>query len=49
VGTNIWPSLLAAVTLPAVGAPAAVASYRHARDVITDRITPRISVQFCHA
>ncbi len=28
---RIWPSLLAAVTLPAVGGPAAVASYRHAR------------------
>jgi hypothetical protein len=31
---RIWPSLLAVVTLSAVGGPAAVASYRHARDVI---------------
>jgi len=33
---RIWPSLLAVVTLPAVGGPAAVASYRHARDVIAE-------------
>jgi hypothetical protein len=37
---RIWPSLLAAVTLSAVGGPAAVASYRHARDVITQHGDP---------
>jgi hypothetical protein len=37
---RIWPSLLAAVTLPAVGGPAAVASYRHARDVIAEHGDP---------
>jgi hypothetical protein len=37
---RIWPSLLAALTLPAVGGPAAVASYRHARDVITQHGDP---------
>jgi Protein of unknown function (DUF2637) len=35
-----WPSLLAVVTLSAVGGPAAVASYRHARDVITHHGDP---------
>jgi hypothetical protein len=35
-----WPSLLAVVTLSAVGGPAAVASYRHARDVITQHGDP---------
>lgn len=29
-----WPSLLAVVTVAAVGGPAAIASWRHARDVI---------------
>jgi hypothetical protein len=37
---RIWPSLLATVTLPAVGGPAAVASYRHARDVIAEHGDP---------
>ncbi|MHA6622484.1 DUF2637 domain-containing protein [Pseudonocardia sp. DLS-67] len=37
---RIWPSLLAVVTLSAVGGPAAVASYRHARDVITQHGDP---------
>jgi hypothetical protein len=37
---RIWPSLLAAITLPAVGGPAAAASYRHARDVITQHGDP---------
>jgi hypothetical protein len=37
---RIWPSLLAVVTLSAVGGPAAVASYRHARDVITHHGDP---------
>jgi hypothetical protein len=37
---RIWPSLLAVVTLSAVGGPAAVASYRHARDVIADHGDP---------
>ncbi|WP_219420135.1 DUF2637 domain-containing protein [Pseudonocardia nigra] len=37
---RVWPSLLAAVTLPAVGGPAAVASYRHARDVIAEHGDP---------
>jgi hypothetical protein len=37
---RIWPSLLAVVTLSAVGGPAAVASYRHARDVITEHGYP---------
>jgi hypothetical protein len=37
---RIWPSLLATVTLPAVGGPAAVASYRHARDVIAQHGDP---------
>jgi hypothetical protein len=37
---RIWPSLLALITLPAVGGPAAVASYRHARDVITEHGDP---------
>jgi hypothetical protein len=32
-----WPSLLAVVTLSAVGGPAAVASYRHARNVIAQQ------------
>ncbi len=40
---RIWPSLLAAVTLPAVGGPAAVASYRHARDVITEHGDPMMA------
>lgn len=31
---RVWPSLLAAVTVTAVGAPAAVASYIHARTVV---------------
>lgn len=31
---RIWPVLLAVLTVSAVGGPAAVASYRHARDVI---------------
>lgn len=31
---RVWPSLLAVVTVSAVGGPAAVASYRHQRDVI---------------
>jgi Protein of unknown function (DUF2637) len=35
-----WPSLLAVVTLSAVGGPAAVASYRHARDVIAEHGDP---------
>jgi hypothetical protein len=35
-----WPSLLAVVTLSAVGGPAAVASYRHARDVIAQHGDP---------
>ncbi len=30
-----WPPLLAVGVVSAVGAPAAVASYRHARDVVT--------------
>ena len=30
----VWPPLLAVVVVSAVGAPAAVASYRHARDVV---------------
>ena len=29
-----WPTLLAVVVVTAIGAPAAVASYRHARDVV---------------
>jgi uncharacterized protein DUF2637 len=37
---RIWPSLLAVVTLTAVGGPAAVASYRHARDVIAQHGDP---------
>jgi hypothetical protein len=37
---RIWPSLLAVVTLTAVGGPAAVASYRHARDVIAEHGDP---------
>jgi hypothetical protein len=37
---RIWPSLLAAATLSAVGGPAAVVSYRHARDVIAQRRVP---------
>jgi hypothetical protein len=37
---RIWPSLLAALTLPAVGGPAAMASYRHARDVIAEHGDP---------
>jgi hypothetical protein len=37
---RIWPSLLATVTLPAVGGSAAVASYRHARDVIAEHGDP---------
>jgi Protein of unknown function (DUF2637) len=37
---RIWPSLLAVVTLSAVGGPAAVASYRHARDVIAQHGDP---------
>ena len=37
---RIWPSLLAAITLPAVGGPAAVASYRHARDVVAEHGDP---------
>jgi hypothetical protein len=37
---RVWPSLLAAVTLPAVGGPAAIASYRHARDVIAEHGDP---------
>jgi hypothetical protein len=37
---RIWPGLLAAVTLPAVGGTAAVASYRHARDVVTEHGDP---------
>ena len=37
---RIWPSLLATVILPAVGGPAAVASYRHARDVIAEHGDP---------
>ncbi len=37
---RIWPSLLAAITLPAVGGPAAVAGYRHARDVIAEHGDP---------
>lgn len=32
--TRVWPPLLAAVTVSAVGVPAAVASYRHARTVV---------------
>jgi hypothetical protein len=40
---RIWPSLLAAVTLPAVGGPAAVASYRHARDVIAEHGDPAMA------
>lgn len=32
--TRTWPSLLAVGVVSAVGAPAAVASYRHARDVV---------------
>ncbi len=47
VGTTVrhrwartWPSLLAVVTLSAVGGPAAVASYRHARDVIAQHGDP---------
>jgi hypothetical protein len=39
-GGREWPTLLAALTLPAVGGPAAVASYRHARDVITEHGDP---------
>jgi hypothetical protein len=35
-----WPSLLAVTTLSAVGGPAAVASYRHARDVIAHHGDP---------
>lgn len=31
---RIWPPLLAVVVVAAVGTPAAVASYRHARDVV---------------
>lgn len=31
---RVWPPLLAAVTVSAVGVPAAVASYRHARTVV---------------
>lgn len=37
---RVWPSLLAVTTLSAVGGPAAVASYRHARDVITHHGDP---------
>jgi hypothetical protein len=37
---RIWPTLLAAVTLSAVGGPAAVASYHHARDVIAEHGDP---------
>jgi hypothetical protein len=37
---RIWPSLLAVTTLTAVGGPAAVASYRHARDVIAHHGDP---------
>ena len=37
---RIWPSLLAAITPPAVGGPAAVAGYRHARDVIAEHGDP---------
>jgi hypothetical protein len=37
---RIWPSLLALTTLTAVGGPAAVASYRHARDVIAHHGDP---------
>jgi hypothetical protein len=37
---RLWPSLLAVVTLSAVGGPAAVASYRHARDVIAEHGDP---------
>jgi hypothetical protein len=37
---RIWPSLLAVTTLSAVGGPAAVASYRHARDVIAHHGDP---------
>jgi hypothetical protein len=37
---RIWPSLLAVTTLTAVGGPAAVASYRHARDVIAQHGDP---------
>ena len=37
---RIWPSLLAVVNLSAVGGPAAVASYRHARDVIAQHGDP---------
>lgn len=32
--TRAWPALLGVVVVAAVGAPAAVASYRHARDVV---------------
>jgi hypothetical protein len=38
--TRTWPSLLAVVTLSAVGGPAAVDSYRHARDVIAQHGDP---------
>lgn len=31
---RVWPPLLAVLVVSAVGAPAAVASYRHARDVV---------------
>jgi hypothetical protein len=32
--TRLWPGLLAVTVVSAVGTPAAVASYRHARDVV---------------
>jgi hypothetical protein len=35
-----WPSLLAVITLTAVGGPAAIASYHHARDVIAQHGDP---------
>ena len=35
---RMWPTLLAVVVV-AVGAPAAVASYRHARDVVPRSVT----------
>ena len=38
-----WPSLLAVITLTAVGGPAAVASYRHARDVIAQHGDPAMA------
>jgi hypothetical protein len=45
---RIWPSLLAVVTLSAVGGPAAVASYRHARDVITEHGDPVMAPRDLH-